>query len=59
MFSEITLFFHDAKCSFVYLDLQERRTIYDRITVVISSGWLQTYNSSYFSVLNIGMEIGS
>lgn len=59
VFSEITLFFRDAKCSFVYLDLQERRTIYDRITVVISSGCLQTYNSSYFSVLDIGMEIGS
>lgn len=27
--------------------------------VVISFGWLQTYISSYFSVLNIGMEIGS
>lgn len=46
------MFFHDAKCSFVYLDLRERR-------VVISSGWLQTYDSSYFSVLNTGMEIGS
>lgn len=50
--------FHDAKCSFVYLDLQERRTIDIRSNYRSYFFW-QTYNSSYFSVLNIGMEIGS